>query len=149
MKQENDQYWEKTVTEDGGVKAAIASFTDAHAHTETQSRALTLGSLLIVAYAKETKDRPIVWAKREALWRHTAIIMTSAITYMRLPASPCRILTLLDATIYETKNIPRSTANSPPPEPPIRPTSVCKFCTMSVAFSWTAVGHWWYFVLES
>lgn len=43
-----------------GVKAAMASFTDAHAHTETQSRAITLGSLLIVVYAKETKDRPIV-----------------------------------------------------------------------------------------
>lgn len=42
-----------------GVTVAMASFTDAHAHT-TQPRALTLGSLLIVVCAKETEDGPIV-----------------------------------------------------------------------------------------
>lgn len=40
-----------------GVKVAMVSFTDAHAHAKTQSRAFTLGSLLIVVYAKETEHR--------------------------------------------------------------------------------------------
>lgn len=119
MKQENE--WSCDAE---GVEVATASFTDAHAHTKTQSCALTLGSLLIVVYTKETEDRLIVWAKHEALWRRTAIIMTSAFTFKRSPVPSCKILILLDSWkvdrapthdfIYETKNIPRKTANSFP-----------------------------------
>lgn len=96
MKQENEWYCEDN-QRGQGVKVAMAPFPDAqHAHTKTQSRAWTLGSLLIVVYAKETEDRPIVWVKHEALWRHTAIFMTSAFTCIRIPVPSCRILIPLD-----------------------------------------------------
>lgn len=43
------------------VQVAMASFT--FAHTKTQTRALRLGSLLIVVYTKETEDQAYCLSK--------------------------------------------------------------------------------------
>lgn len=80
----------------GQTRREIAAvfILDAHAHTKPESRAQTLGSLLIVVLAKETEDWLIVRVKHEALWRRTAFIMTSSSGF--IPVLSCRITMALD-----------------------------------------------------
>lgn len=148
MKQGNERYCEKTITEDGGESSHGFLYRCTCTHRNSVTCINT--RFFVNCGVREGNERPAyclskVWSIVEAhghyydlshhMYKASCFVLQNLDTAGRFKCGPSKY-----ATIYETKNIPRSTANSSPPEPPISPASVCKFCTMSVAFSWTAVG---------